>query len=124
METLPKISIKMPKIARPIVNENVPVLVKFPEVVAGILAFLVGVAEIVAIFPVIVADGVATKAGNPAVLSAAKTVKFRVIVWNTLFASVYSKVRVCTPGSRPCGGVHFQTPSIPALITCVISIAE
>lgn len=59
-----------------------PVLVRLPEVVAGMvvvaLGVAVGVADEVALL-VIVADGVATNAGKPRVSSAAKTVKVRTI---------------------------------------------
>lgn len=62
-----------------IVTLNAPVSSRVPESVAGMLGFLVGVAEIVADLVavgliVIVADGVAVNAGKPSALSAANTV--------------------------------------------------
>lgn len=97
MDTRPKRNNIVPKIPINIVTDNAPESVKFPEVVAGILGFFVGVGVIVAdtvAAGVIVADGVATNAGNPPTLSDASTVKLLTTFWKTLFASVYSKVTV------------------------------
>ena len=125
LEALPKINKTIPKIPIKIVTFSAPESVNFPEEVAGMLGFLVGVAEIDADgVAVTIAEGVAVKAGSPPTLSAAKTVNERIAFWKTLFSSVYSNVIVCTPGSRPCGGVHDQFPFLSAFIICVNSIEE
>ena len=52
-----------------------------------------------------VAEGVEVNEGK-SVVPAAKTVKERVI----FFPSGRRAVIICSPGSRPAGGVHFQLP--------------
>lgn len=102
-----------------------PESVRVPDDVAGMVTLAVTFADGEAVGVVVrVAEGVATKAGKPDTPSAASTVKLRTIFCKMLFSSVYSRVRVCSPGSSVSGGVQAHSPFLSALMICVSSTAE